>query len=203
MTVAGQALFSALLAPVLRRKGAARIASIKRVYNLDDRPITARVTRVATVNSRGAQDALRGLAPKVVVVNGTRIISRETLACVSAPFLNTHTGITPQFRGSHGGYWALATARPELVGTTVHVVDEGVDTGGIVAQAKFAVTGADSIATYPYLHIAAGLPLLLDAVRGALTGTLRSQASPAPREALYYQPTLWGYVATCVRRGVR
>ena len=74
--------------------------------------------------------------------------------------INMHAGITPRYRGVHGGYWALAEQHPEWVGTTVHLVDPGIDTGGILAQATFEVTGEDTIATYPDLHLVHGLPLL-------------------------------------------
>ncbi len=48
-----------------------------------------------------------------------------------------HAGITLRYRGVHGGYWALAEQHPEWVGTTVHLVDPGIDTGGILAQSTF------------------------------------------------------------------
>ena len=41
------------------------------------------------------------------MINGTRIISKATLGCVPAVFINTHVGITPTYRGVHGGYWSL------------------------------------------------------------------------------------------------
>ena len=88
-----------------------------------------------------------------------------------------HAGITPAYRGVHGGYWALAEGRTDLVGTTIHLVDEGIDTGGVIEQASFSPTEADTFVTYPYLHTAAGLPPLIEAVRGILRG----HAACAPR----------------------
>ena len=82
------------------------------------------------------------------------------LASAGCPVLNMHAGITPRYRGVHGGYWALAEHHPEWVGTTVHLVDPGIDTGGILAQTTFEVSGEDTIATYPDLHLVHGLPLL-------------------------------------------
>ena len=68
----------------------------------------------------------------------------------------------------------------------MHLVDPGIDTGGVLAQATFAVTPTDTIATYPYLHLAAGLPLLGDQVDRALAGqkplapwSKRSPTAPA------------------------
>jgi phosphoribosylglycinamide formyltransferase-1 len=204
VTVAGQLAFMALAQPWLRRRGAARVRQILAEHGLDDAPFPASVARVPSVNGPEARAALRALDPAVVVVNGTRIIGRETLAAVRCPVLNTHAGITPLYRGVHGGYWALAEGRPELAGTTVHFVDEGIDTGRIVAQAPIAVTPADSFATYPFLHTAAGIRILLPAVERALAGTLEPRREdPGLPTRLRTHPTLWGYLARRVRRGVR
>lgn len=193
-TVAGQLLFMSTVLPRLRRAGAARVDEICREHGLDRVPIPEdRVRRVPSVNSDGAREALRRLDPAVVVVNGTRIIGRQTLAAVAAPFINLHAGITPLYRGVHGGYWALAEGRPELAGSTVHLVDEGIDTGTVLAQACFMPTPADSFATYPYLHLAVGLPPLADAVAAAIAGDLRPRPPPALPSRLRTHPTLWQY----------
>jgi formyl transferase-like protein len=203
-TAAGQALFMVFLVPLLRRTGVRRIEAIKHSFGLDDSPIGGTVIHVPSVNSDEARQALRRLKPKVVVVNGTRIIGRETLNSIPAPFINTHAGITPLYRGVHGGYWALAEGRPDLAGTTVHLVDEGVDTGTIIEQVHFRVTSADSFVTYPYLHTAVGVPILIRAVRDALESKLqpRRDASTLPSK-LRTHPTLTGYMLRRVTRGVR
>ena len=106
----------------------------------------------------------------VVVVNGTRIIARRVLEASDAVFINTHCGITPEYRGVHGGYWALYRSDPENCGVTVHLVDPGIDTGGILAQQRIEPGPHDNFVTYPYLQLAAGLPLLVEAVGSALEG---------------------------------
>ena len=95
-----------------------------------------------------------------MLVNGTRIISKKTLESVPATFINIHTGITPAFRGVHGGYWAMATGKKNLFGTTVHYVDTGVDTGGIIEQVFIEPPKQDNFYTYPYLQYASVLPVL-------------------------------------------
>ena len=116
-----------------------------------------------------------------------------------------HAGITPRYRGVHGGYWALAEHHPDWVGTTIHLVDAGIDTGGILAQATFEVSGEDTIATYPDLHLVHGLPLLAAQVEKVMAGLELEPlpASLAPGTGLYYHPTLWGYLWHRWRHGVR
>jgi len=199
-TVAGQVLF-VLYARLTERFSKARRAEILRTNGLSrDRP-SAGLTPVASANSDAVIALLKSLAPSVVVVNGTRILSQDVLDCIEAPFLNMHAGITPMYRGVHGCYWALANRDPEHAGVTVHLVDGGVDTGTVIAQATVQPSAADSYHTYPLLQLAAGLPLLTQAVRDALAGDL-STIAVAGESKLYYHPTIWRYALNRFRLGV-
>ena len=125
----GQVLFVALLQPVLRRRGARRRAAILAAASVDHAHRSPQ-HRVPSVNDEGTVALLTSLRPVLVVVNGTRIIAARVLDSAGCPVVNLHAGITPRYRGVHGGYWALAEHHPEWVGTTVHLVDPGIDTGG-------------------------------------------------------------------------
>ncbi len=203
--VAGQVLFVAAGLPLLRRCGRGRIGQIISGSGLDTTPYRGTHT-VGSVNDAPTVELLRSMAPAAVVVQGTRIISPTVLAAVGCPFINVHAGITPRYRGVHGGYWALAEGRPDMVGTTVHLVDQGIDTGAVLARARFDPTPRDTIATYPYLHLAAGLPLLADQVDRVLAGQAPTPADDGAVEGgsrLYLHPTVWGYLVRRLRRGVR
>jgi phosphoribosylglycinamide formyltransferase 1 len=194
--VFGQALFRLLIVPLLNRVDKRRIEEIKRRYRLDDSPVTDGVIRVPSVNSDDLRRLLRELSPDVVVVNGTRIIGGDTLRATKAPFINIHTGITPGYRGTHCGYWAVADGQQQLVGTTIHFIDEGIDTGPVIDQVTCDIEHTDSFVTYPYLQLATGLPRLVKAIQGSLSGTLSAREEvPSSPSKLCYHPTLWGYLA--------
>ncbi|HEX2699742.1 MAG TPA: formyl transferase [Acidimicrobiales bacterium] len=203
-TVAGQLLFSVVTVPVLQRRGAKRIAAVLDDNDLDVSPIDQPVVHIPSVNSDEGRAVLMALNPTVVVVSGTRVISAKTLNAVKATFVNLHAGVAPQYRGVHGGYWALAEGRPELVGSTVHIIDQGIDTGPVLAQVTFGVTPADSFATYPYLHLAAGVRPLLDAVKPLLAGDAPEIVTPLSDEpsCLRSHPTVWGYLSRRLRHAV-
>lgn len=203
--VIGQLLFIGAVLPVLRAVSRERVAEIRTQYGLRDDPMHEEdVTRVSSVNSAETRDHLRGLAPKVVVVNGTRILSAETLGATDAAFVNTHLGVTPLYRGVHGGYWALAENRHDLVGTTIHYVDRGIDTGGIIQQIHFAPGPRDNFVTYPHLHIGTALPSLVEVVAMIADGGTRppTVASALPSR-LRSHPTLAQYLRHRIRHGVR
>ncbi len=136
-----------------------------------------------------------------MIVNGTRILRRNVLEATAAPFINTHQGITPKYRGAHGGYWALHENDPERCGVTLHLVDQGIDTGNIIAQALISPGAMDCYITYPYLQIAAALPFLVRAIRDSVAGRLQTSKAEGP-SAIWYHPGFFQYLRARLR-GVR
>lgn len=204
-TVIGQVLFVAAVLPLLRRQGRRRIGAIETEFGMDTTPYPVQ-HEVSSVNAPETVALLRDARPDVIVVNGTRIIARSVLDTLTCPIINTHAGITPGYRGVHGGYWALVDGRPDQVGTTIHLVDPGIDTGGVLARGTFAVTREDSIATYPYLHLAAGLPLLAEQIDLVLAGralTPLPDVKSATPSTLRLHPTLAEYMRIRLTRGIR
>lgn len=161
-------------------------------------PAPAQIHHVASVNSDAARDVIRQLSPDVVIVFATRKLAAATIAACKAPILNLHPGITPDYRGVHTGYWALRRQDTERFGATVHLIDEGLDTGPILAQVQCRPEG--NVAIYPNLLTLAGLPLLMDAVPRVQDGQIRARPAgpPAP---LCLEPTIWSYLAGGLRRG--
>ena len=203
VAVLGQVLFQVLIAKPQHALSRGRITEIFTKNALDTTPIPlASVTAVDTVNSMPCWNAIQTLAPKVVVINGTRILSRRTLEHIPVPVLNMHVGITPRYRGVHGAYWALVQGEPEHCGVTVHLVDEGVDTGAVLYQTTITPTSRDNFSTYPSLQLAAGIPLLIRGVQEALSGKL-STVPGAPGDTRWFHPTLWQYLRHRFGRGVK
>jgi methionyl-tRNA formyltransferase len=205
ITALGQVLFVVVLMPILRLQGRRRRREIMSETGLDERSFPESF-KVSSVNSTETRNLLRDLDPVLVAVNGTRIISSAVLETVNCPFINLHAGITPLYRGVHGGYWALASGRPEEVGTTIHLIDQGIDTGIVLARAYFDTSPHDLITTYPYLHLAAGIPELKSQIDLVMKGeALLPLEEDTLREGshLFTHPTLWGYLREWLVRGVR
>ena len=168
---------------------------------LPDPPKTLTPIQVGSINSDAARNALTKIKPKVVFVVSTRMIGAKTLNCVNAPFINYHSGINPAYRGMYGAYFALANGEPEHFGATVHLVDEGVDTGKVLYQSRVAVDPRDNFHTYLWRLAAGSREIVVTAVRDALDGTLAPYDVDLPSRQ-YYAPTLGGYVWTGLSRGI-
>jgi len=187
------------------RRGASepRIHELISKYRLNDSDIPEDVLeRVESVNDGSTLVRLAQIAPDAIVVNGTRIISNKILTGLSCPFVNTHMGITPKYRGVHGAYWALATDDAANCGVTVHLVDKGIDTGAVLYQDRIEVEPADDFNTYPLHQLHKAIPLM----KAALTDIRLGRIAPVPGvgpSALWSHPTLLQYVRNRLRRGVK
>jgi hypothetical protein len=102
-----------------------------------DLPPELPVTRVSSANGSDCLDLITARKPDVIFLAGCRMLSKATLAAIPCPVINYHSGINPKYRGLAGGWWARATGDHENYGTTVHLVDAGVDTGGDAASGLF------------------------------------------------------------------
>ncbi|HUI97430.1 MAG TPA: formyl transferase [Xanthobacteraceae bacterium] len=200
MHVAGQLAFI-LLARALHRASQRRIDEILKQNALEPRwPDGCERFEVPSANSPECVARLAALHPRVVLLLGTRVINRRTLAALPVPLINYHAGITPKYRGIHGGYWARTEGDLDNFGVTVHLVDTGIDTGAVLYQARLAPSPADNYATFPYLQLAAALPLIEQAARDAIAQKLVPRPVDLPSR-LWSHPTLWGYVAAGLRKG--
>jgi methionyl-tRNA formyltransferase len=200
----GQAVFRVAIAPALEIASRGRTRRIAAEHELNSAPIPAELVKnVDSANSAETIALLRELQSTIVIVNGTRILSCDVLQCTSAKFINLHAGITPRYRGVHGAYWALVEGRSDLCGVTLHQLDEGIDTGPVLAQATIRPTKADNFATYPMLQLAASLPLLDAVLPKLLEGRQLAPVSSTEPSRLWTHPTASEYISNRLMRGVK
>jgi phosphoribosylglycinamide formyltransferase-1 len=89
-------------------------------------------------------DNVMHFTPDLVVLAGfMRILPANFVAALSPNLINTHPSLLPAFPGAHAVRDALA-AGAKTTGVTIHVVDEGVDTGPHIAQREVEVLIDDS-----------------------------------------------------------
>jgi methionyl-tRNA formyltransferase len=82
------------------------------------------------------------------------LLRREFLDLLPSGCVNLHPAFLPYNRGAHPNVWGIVEGTP--AGVTLHYVDEGVDTGDIVAQRPVEVESSDTgITLYRKLEAAA------------------------------------------------
>ena len=204
LKVINQLLFQLIIAKFLKFTSAKRIQEIKNNYPFQLEPLPeSKTCYVNSINSDETQGIIIAAKPDIILVNGTRIISKKTLNCTNAIFINTHVGITPTYRGVHGGYWSLIFNDHDNFGVTVHLVDEGIDTGGILYQGYATPTSKDNFTTYPYLQYGAAVPILKAAFNDYYADELEEIYTDYADSKLHFHPTFTGYIYNRIIRGIK
>ncbi|MEU6482925.1 phosphoribosylglycinamide formyltransferase [Streptomyces sp. NPDC046887] len=92
---------------------------------------------------RALTEAVAAYQPDLVVSAGfMKIVGKAFLERFGGRTVNTHPALLPSFPGAHGVRDALAYGA-KVTGCTVHFVDDGVDTGPIIAQGVVEIRDED------------------------------------------------------------
>jgi len=135
---------------------------------------TVPFTRFASREAWGEElaEQLRVWKPDLIVLSGLMRLLPPALVAEYAPrIINTHPAYLPEFPGAHGVRDALAAGVAQT-GASVIVVDDGVDTGPVIAQERVPVLPGDDEHTLHDRIKPVERRLLIDVVRRIATGEL-------------------------------
>ncbi|MEE3849171.1 phosphoribosylglycinamide formyltransferase [Gordonia sp. LSe1-13] len=139
-----------------------------------DHDIPTVLCRVVDHPDRAAWDAaltgqVEAFEPQWVITAGfMKILGPVFLSRFGGRIVNSHPALLPSFPGAHGVADALAHG-VKVTGTTVHLVDEGVDTGPILAQEPVAIHRDDTEDTLHERIKSVERQLLADVVTALVT----------------------------------
>ncbi|WP_203136188.1 phosphoribosylglycinamide formyltransferase [Microbacterium sp. JZ31] len=138
-------------------------------------PFRAYDSREAWAEELGRR--LDEIQPDLIVLSGLmRLLPAALVARWQPRIINTHPAYLPEFPGAHGVRDALAAAAAQT-GASVIVVDDGVDTGPILAQERIPVLPGDTEDTLHERIKPVERRLLIDVVRRIATGDLALSAT--------------------------
>lgn len=129
---------------------------------------------------------LRALDPDFLLVwSYPMILPKAIIEVPTGGAFNMHGGILPEYRGGHVMQWAIINGEKET-GITLHYIDEGIDTGPVVAESRFPIEWNDDAASVRDKLKRAGSALLKQwwPVVAARQATSRAQDE---RRACYYR----------------
>jgi methionyl-tRNA formyltransferase len=142
-----------------------------------------RRARVGDHNSADARALLAEVAPRLLVLGGTRILRPEVFELAPDGCLNAHPGLLPEVRGSASVAWAIHL--DERVGCTCHFVEAGIDTGPIVSRREIPVRRGDTYERLCWKTMQLSAALMTEALRayagGRLCGRAQGPGPPARR----------------------
>lgn len=149
-------------------------------------PIAERATALGlplfqpkTLRTPEVLEALRAAAPDLIVVAAYgRILPAEVLALPRFGCVNVHGSILPKYRGAAPVQWAVIRGEAET-GVTLMRMDEGLDTGPILAIRTLPIGERDTAATV-YDRLA---DLGAEALVACLPGILDGSIPPVPQDS--------------------
>lgn len=129
-----------------------------------------------TLRAPEALARLRALAPDlIVVVAFGQILPADVLAVPPHGCLNVHGSLLPKYRGAAPLPAAILAGETET-GVTLMRMDEGLDTGPIIAQAACPIAPDDTTATLGERLARLGTDLLLETLPAWLAGEITPQS---------------------------
>lgn len=94
------------------------------------------------------EELIRALAPYnpdfIILAGFDRILTSHFLSIYKDKVINIHPADTKEYKGLHGYKWAFENKLKETL-ITVHFVDEGIDTGKVIAKQKIDLSKAKSL----------------------------------------------------------
>ena len=150
-----------------------------------------RVVQPASLKAAGVVEQLKGFEPDVIVVAAFgQILPRSVLALPRLGCLNIHPSLLPCFRGASPVASAIL-AGEDFTGVSIMAMDEGLDTGPVLARAQIPISPRDTTGSLTAKLSCLGARLLGE----ALVGWSRGELTPRPQneaEATHCSPITKG-----------
>ncbi len=184
----------AFAVPVLQALAASDEAQVAAVYTRPDRPkgrgravempavkscaleLALPVFQPESLRAAAEQEKLAGLEPDVIVVAAygqllpPAVLNTPPLGC-----LNLHPSLLPKYRGASPVATAILDGAA-VTGVSLMLLDEGMDTGAIVAQLEYLLSGKETAGGLTAALFKSGAELLLSALGPWAAGEITAKA---------------------------
>jgi hypothetical protein len=100
-------------------------------------PASTPVLLSASPNTPECREFIRSAAPDQMIARCKMILKEDIFSIPPEGTLVMHPGICPEYRNSHGCFWALANDDLERVGMTLLRIDRGVDKGPVFGYYRY------------------------------------------------------------------
>lgn len=122
-------------------------------------------------------EQLKSLEPDILVVIAFRILPPEVFMAARRGAFNLHASLLPKYRGAAPIQWAIINGEKET-GVTTFLLDEKVDTGNVVLQARIPIGENETAGEIHHKLSEIGAEIVLHTVRLIESG----KVSPKPQD---------------------
>jgi methionyl-tRNA formyltransferase len=137
------------------------------------------------INSADVIDRVSTIAPDIMFnINSFQIVRKGILSVPKEGIVNFHNGPLPRYGGVNVCSWAIINGETHH-GVTWHYLDQGIDTGDIIAQRLFEIAFNDTAITLIMKCINAGTALFREILPRLIDGSVTGQRQDRSK-ATYY-----------------
>lgn len=125
-----------------------------------------------SLRAKVTQDELAGLAPDVIVVAAYgKLLPQSVLDLPRNGCLNLHPSLLPRYRGPTPVPTTILEG-DETTGVTLMLLDQGMDTGPIIARAEFSLDGCETSEDLTHALFGLGTELLVKNLKPWVAGSI-------------------------------
>ena len=112
--------------------------------------------------------------PRFIAVFGVGILREPFLKKLPNRLFNMHLGDPEIYRGSSCNFWPIYQGKLQHLSTTIHRIDQGVDTGDILFKQAVIMSEEDNEQTLLLKSLELGTKLMIKTIKNWQIGTLQS-----------------------------
>lgn len=145
------------------------------------------------INSVDVEQQIRKFCPDILLVCVAPILRPNIFTIPPHGTINVHHGLVPFYRGEHTLFWPLYYRDYNRLGVTVHHINEGVDTGDVLATGCPATQPNDNEATVTARSTRLAARLTCEVLAASQWGKLSGlqQSAESGREFRHRKRTGW------------
>ncbi len=141
------------------------------------------------VNGVEVRNKLKEIGPDIIFVcTLNQILKKEIIAIPKYGCINIHAGLLPKYRGPASNFWVLYN-KEEETGVTFHYIDQGIDTGDILAQRRLKISPEDTEESLDKRLSQAGSEIILDVLEAIENNTMQPRPQKKTEGCYFSQPS--------------
>jgi methionyl-tRNA formyltransferase len=160
--------------------------SVKKVLKLYKVPITE---LEKSINNSQSIGIIQAYHPDLIIsILGNEIFKSEILSLPKYGCINLHSSLLPNYRGVMPSFWVLLN-RERYTGVSVFRMDEGIDSGPIIAQKKITISLKTTQKDLIIQTKEIGMELIIESVEKIKSGKIDYIENPIDKGTYFSFPT--------------
>lgn len=103
------------------------------------------ISQAELLDGRGKEIFSR-LGSDLLLLSGAPLLPQDLFSIPRLGTVNLHCGLSHRYRGNHGLLFPLVRREYDAIGSTLHYVDAGIDTGTLIARGRPSIDSSDTLA---------------------------------------------------------